>query len=146
MSSPSFNYRQGTLFRTQLRGFAKCRQNWFVVKALTLLNAPGGISTEVRILERWPIRAALSFAGIRTLLTHGRRLDIAIHQCHIHIMTEPAMPAFAELEPALAVSEAQLAAGDLVSADEILAEEQAVLARLEANEQPRRRRGALFGL
>jgi hypothetical protein len=61
-------------------------------------------------------------------------------------MTEPAMPTLAELEEALAISEAQLDAGDLISADEILAEEQAVLARLEANEQQQRRRGALLPL
>ncbi|MGB8840378.1 MAG: hypothetical protein WCC64_04845 [Aliidongia sp.] len=53
------------------------------------------------------------------------------------------MPTCTELEAALAISEAQLAAGDLISPDEILAEEQAVLARLEANEQPQRARGAL---
>jgi hypothetical protein len=61
-------------------------------------------------------------------------------------MIDPTMPTFAELEAALAISEAQLAAGDLISADEILAEEQAALARLEANERPQRVRGALPGL
>ncbi len=58
-------------------------------------------------------------------------------------MIDPTNPTLAELEASLAISEAQIAAGDLVSADEILAEEQAALARLKGKRVSPRRREAM---
>jgi hypothetical protein len=51
-------------------------------------------------------------------------------------MTGPTMLTLAKLEAALTLSEAQLAVGDLISVDQILAEEQAVLARLKPMNSP----------
>jgi hypothetical protein len=47
-------------------------------------------------------------------------------------MIDPTMPTLLELDADLAVSEAELAAGDVVSGEEIAAEVQGVLARLQA--------------
>jgi hypothetical protein len=58
-------------------------------------------------------------------------------------MTDPTMPTLAELEVDLAISEAELAVGDFVSAEAIYAEEQAALDELAARRSARPRRGAL---
>jgi hypothetical protein len=58
-------------------------------------------------------------------------------------MIDPTMSTLAEPEADLAISEAELAAGDIVSWQEITAEVEATVTRLEVKEQPSRRRGPM---